>query len=299
MDNIKTQFSIKDLENLSGVKAHTIRIWEKRYNLLQPIRSKTNIRSYSLENLQKLLNISCLNDNGIKISKIAALSNTEISDKVKDLLVIKPNNQQAILNFKMAMLKFDQNLFLSTYSRLEQSCDFKTIFYEVYIPLLTELGVLWQTNSITPAHEHFLTVQFRQKILINIERLQNINLHAKGKPYVLYLPENEVHDLALLYINYELLSKGKQVIYLGESIPLDNLTKLTEIYEETYFVSCFTVKPNKTDVINYLNKMYELLLQNTKNKALLLGPRLAEVKHNKLQQQIKIYSSVELLVKDL
>lgn len=299
MDNIKTQFSIKDLENLSGVKAHTIRIWEKRYNLLQPIRSKTNIRSYSLENLQKLLNISCLNDNGIKISKIAALSNTEISDKVKDLLVIKPNNQQAILNFKMAMLKFDQNLFLSTYSRLEQSCDFKTIFYEVYIPLLTELGVLWQTNSITPAHEHFLTVQFRQKILINIERLQNINLHAKGKPYVLYLPENEVHDLALLYINYELLSKGKQVIYLGESIPLDNLTKLTEIYEETYFVSCFTVKPNKTDVINYLNKMYELLLQNTKNKALLLGPRLAEVKYNKLQQQIKIYSSVELLVKDL
>jgi MerR family transcriptional regulator, light-induced transcriptional regulator len=107
MNSTKNVFSIKDLENISGVKAHTIRIWEKRYNLLQPKRTKTNIRHYELHNLQKLLNISFLNNNGFKISKIAALNESELAPKTRELAFLGKSDSQAIVAFKLAMLNFD------------------------------------------------------------------------------------------------------------------------------------------------------------------------------------------------
>jgi DNA-binding transcriptional MerR regulator len=130
MNSTEHVFSIKDLENLSGVKAHTIRIWEKRYNLLKPKRSKTNIRHYDLNNLQKLLNISFLNSNGFKISKIAALDETELAPKTRELAFMGKNDSQAIVAFKLAMLNFDQILFYNTYNSLLEEKSFRTIFYE-------------------------------------------------------------------------------------------------------------------------------------------------------------------------
>jgi len=242
MNNIKVNFSIKDLENLTGIKAHTIRIWEKRYNLLSPDRSETNIRNYSLSSFQKLLNISYLNNNGLKISKIASLDEEQIPIKVREIASRAKIEDHAINALKMAMINFDQVLFYSTYNNLLENKTFSEIFYSVFLPLLNEIGLLWQTNTITPAHEHFLTVHIKQKILLNTERLQLLEPKPVSKSYVLYLPENEIHDIGLLFINYQLRSKGYHTIFLGESVPMESLTDLLDFFEEVTFISYFTVE---------------------------------------------------------
>lgn len=173
MNNIKSVFSIKDLENLSGIKAHTIRIWEKRYNVLEPMRTDTNIRVYDLNNLQKLLNITLLHNHGYKISKISKYDSKGISKMVKEIVNEKSAKSHAISEFKMAMMNFDQNLFTTTYNELLAEKSFKEVFHEVFIPLMEIIGLLWQSETITPAHEHFLSHLIRQKILVNTELIQN------------------------------------------------------------------------------------------------------------------------------
>jgi len=152
MNTIKNVFSIKDLENLSGIKAHTIRIWEKRHKLLEPERSETNIRSYSIGSLQKLLNISFLNSNGFKIAKIVALDEFEIAAKVNQISYLGNIKEHANNAFKLSMLSFDQELFYTTYNRLLEEKSFREIFYELFIPLIQEVGLLWQTLAIKPSH---------------------------------------------------------------------------------------------------------------------------------------------------
>lgn len=148
MDRVKNSFSIKNLEHLSGIKAHTIRIWEKRYNLFEPERSNTNIRLYDLENLQKLLNVTLLYNNGYKISKIAKFSQQEIKENIHNLTINKKADDWSIGLFKLAMINFDQRLFTKTFNELLDQFSFKEIFKNVFVPLMNELGVLWQTNSI-------------------------------------------------------------------------------------------------------------------------------------------------------
>src|SRR5690606_1557507 len=163
MNNIKSVFSVKDLENLSGIKAHTIRIWEKRYELFSPNRDENNIRSYTSNDLKRILNIAFLNNFGYKISKIAKLSDAEIVNLAQKIYSDKTDSSFAISNFKLAMFNFDSKLFHTTYDRLLDSKDFETIFYEVFMLLLVEIGFLWQTETLTPIHEHFISSLIRQK----------------------------------------------------------------------------------------------------------------------------------------
>ncbi|NNL33968.1 MAG: MerR family transcriptional regulator, partial [Flavobacteriaceae bacterium] len=218
MNTIKTEFSIKDLENLSGIKAHTIRIWEKRYNLLHPNRSNTNIRSYNTENLQKLLNVAFLNKNGYKISKISNLKAEEIPGLVREIASNNSKEHHALNAFKMSMLNFDQVLFNTTFNNLLQESTFRDVFYNVFLALLEEIGLLWQTDTISPAHEHFISTLIKQKILINIEKVQNLEPQNRSSVYVLFLPDHEIHDIGLLFVNYELACKGHYCIYLGQSV---------------------------------------------------------------------------------
>lgn len=299
MNSTEHVFSIKDLENLSGVKAHTIRIWEKRYNLLKPKRSKTNIRHYDLNNLQKLLNISFLNSNGFKISKIAALDETELAPKTRELAFMGKNDSQAIVAFKLAMLNFDQILFYNTYNSLLEEKSFRTIFYEVFIPLLFDLGMLWQTNTISPSHEHFLTVHIKQKILVHIERLQSTDPRPSTKTVVLFLPENETHDLGLLFINYEILSLGYHTIFLGENIPLNNLKYINKLYDDIIYISYFTIKPSDNDIYDYLKIFSEEYLSANKNSAKLIGHRIRNLNPENVPKNIILYDKIEDLVKDL
>ena len=166
MNNVKTSFSIRDMENLSGIKAHTIRIWEKRYNLFSPERTDTNIRTYSLESLQKLLNVTLLYNNGYKISKIAKLGEDNIPVLVNEIIAEKSEKSHALNSFKLAMLNFDQALFLNTYNELKEDKSFTQIFNDVFLPLLNELGLLWQTNTISPAHEHFISNLIKQLLVL-------------------------------------------------------------------------------------------------------------------------------------
>lgn len=295
---MQISFSIKDLENLTGIKAHTIRIWEKRYGLLTPNRSDTNIRNYGTLSLQKLLNISYLNNNGIKISKIAELKEDEINVKVREIASRSKIEDHSINALKMAMINFDQILFYKTYNNLLDKKSFSEIFYTVFIPLLNDIGLLWQTNTITPAHEHFLSVHIKQKILLNIEKLQSLEPKPATKTYVLYLPENEIHDIGLLFVNYQLRSKGYHTIFLGESVPMGSLTDLLNFFDAITFVSYFTVYPEAENVLDYIGKFKDLLLGEN-NNLLLLGPKLENTKPSQLPSQVKIYNSIENLTKDL
>ncbi len=299
MSNIQVNFSIKDLENLTGIKAHTIRIWEKRYDLLSPNRTGTNIRNYSTSSLQKLLNISFLNNNGIKISKIADLNDNEIPVRVREIASRSKIEDHSINALKIAMINFDQVLLYSTYNNLIENKTFSEIFYTVFVPLLNEIGLLWQTNTITPAHEHFLSVHIKQKILLNIEKLQSLEPKPISKTYVLFLPENEIHDIGLLFINYQLRSKGYHTIFLGESVPMESLTDLLDYFDEITFLSYFTVFPKSNDILNYIEKFSNLLLKKEKTDLFLLGPKLENINTSNLPIKVKNFSSIENLVEEL
>ena len=299
MNNIKSTFSIKDLENLTGIKAHTIRIWEKRYNLLQPERTDTNIRYYSLANLQKLLNISYLNNNGYKISKIASLQSDAIPELVKKVAENDTTNNHAIDAFKLSMLNFDQKLFYDTYEGLIKEKSFSDIFYQDLIPLLSEIGMLWQTDTITPAHEHFLTSLIRQKILVNTEIIQSQNQVNTDKIFVLYLPDNEVHELGLMVINYEIIAKGHQSIFLGQSVPLESLKDLLNYYDHITFISYFTVKPEKEVISDYIKDFSEKIMVKDSINFWILGRMLDEIDLNSLPNQIVPFKTIKDLVKKL
>ena len=299
MDNMKSDFSIKDLENISGIKAHTIRIWEKRYKLLEPERTETNIRHYGLRSLQKLLNVAFLNSNGIKISKIAKLSNEEVSAHVREIASRGNIEHHAINAFKMSMFHFDQVLFYKTYMNLLERYTFREIFYDIFIPLLNEMGLLWQTNTISPAHEHFISVHIKQKILLNIEKLQSLEPKPATRTFVLFLPENEIHDIGLLFVNYELRSRGYHTIFLGESIPMESLSDVLEFFNEITFISYFTVKPiEREDVLIYLDNFKQLLLKKESSKLWLLGHKLGLLPNDYPKATYGFYS-IENLVKEL
>jgi DNA-binding transcriptional MerR regulator len=295
MNNVKNVFSIKDLENLSGIKAHTIRIWEKRYNVLEPMRSDTNIRSYDIKNLQKLLNIVLLHNYGYKISKISMLSQEQINKLANDIISEKSAKNHAISTFKMAMMNFDQSLFFKTYNQLLSEKSFREVFYTVFVPLMQELGFLWQTETISPAHEHFITYLIKQKLLINTEKVQIIEPTRTDKVFVLFLPLNEIHELGLMYLNYEILLKGYQTIYLGESIPTESLLDLKKSFEKITFVSYITVEPNQEEIDSYISDMNLKLIENSEHELILLGRMTQYISSKNITKNIRIFNSIEEL----
>ncbi len=295
MNNIKSVFSIKDLENLSGIKAHTIRIWEKRYDILQPMRTDTNIRLYDLASLQKLLNITLLHDYGYKISKIATYPQEKIPSLVREIISNKTAKSHAISELKMAMMNFDQELFFNTYNWLIADKSFKEIFHQVFIPLLNELGLLWQSDTITPAHEHFISYLIKQKLLVNTEKLQVLKPTKTDKVFVLSLPMNEIHELGLMYLNYEILLQGYKTIFLGESMPIDNLKNLKKHFDTIVYVSYLTVQPERDILDSYIQKMSEELVDET-TELWFIGRLVEFIKREGISDKISIFNSISELV---
>lgn len=299
MNNVKKSFSIRDLENLSGIKAHTIRIWEKRYNLLSPERTSTNIRTYSLGSLQKLLNITLLYNNGYKISKIARIPEGNIPLVVREIVAKNSAKNHSINAFKLAMINFDQSLFLKTYDNLLADKSFREIFKGVFIPLLNELGLLWQTDTISPAHEHFITSLIKQKILINTEKLQHHTPTKKDKIFVPFLPENEIHELGLLYLNYEIALRGYKSIYLGQTVPLETLKDVLNYFDNLCFVSYFTVSPTKDKLDRYVQDFAKMVQDYPKPEFWILGHQTQHLNTATLPDYIKIFNSIEKVVDEL
>lgn len=297
MSHIKSTFSIKDLENFSGIKAHTIRIWEKRYGLLNPERTDTNIRFYSLDSLKKLLNIALLNAEGVKISKLASLDENSFDNLLSNTVSNKVNKNQFVNKLKIAMLNFDFILFEQAYSEIAKVLPFSEIFTNYFIPFLGDIGLLWQSDSINPSHEHFISNLIKQKILLESYHLQLNEIRKKDKLYILFLPDNEVHDLGLTYLQYEILKTGYKSIMLGASVPIDSLKPFINKEQEVIFISYFTVQPEVDKIPGYLQKFTNQLLLDNSAKFYVLGKQISLLsKEIDINNQVTFFHSLDDII---
>lgn len=245
-------FSIKELEQLSGIKAHTIRIWEKRHQLIVPKRTSTNIRYYSDDDLKKIINVSLLNNNGVKISKIVTLSEEEINKQVFELSEEKTNAEIYIDQLVLAMIDLEEEQFEKVLSRLTLKLDFENAVVDVIYPFLEKIGVLWHTGNISPAQEHFITNLIRQKIIVAIDALPVPSKLSKRA--ILFLPENELHEIGLLFYNYLVRQSGIRTYYLGQSVPYKDLKSICEVHQPHLIVTSITSSLQPGQVQNYLDQ---------------------------------------------
>jgi len=293
MNTPKNVFTIKDLENLSGIKAHTIRIWEKRYNILEPMRTDTNIRVYDMHSLQKLLNICALHSFGYKISSIAKLDEDKIPVMVREILSNKTLNSHVLNNFKLAMMNFDQTLFFNTYNSLLTEKSFREIFYGCFIPLLEEIGVLWQTDTITPAHEHFISSLVKQKIAANTEKIQAIPPTKTDRVYALYLPQGEVHEIGLMLLNYELILNGYKSVYIGQNVSIAGIKDVKNYFDNITYITYITLEPNPAEVNRYIETFTKEILNDEHTELYVFGRTAASIDSGNLNNKIKTYSNIK------
>ena len=195
----------------------------------------------------------------------------------------------------MAMMNFDQVLFLNTYDKLLSEKSFREIFSDILIPLLIEIGSLWQTNTISIAHEHFITYLIKQKLLINTEKIQYQENIKKDRIFVLYLPKNEIHDLGLLYLNYEIQLQGYKTIYLGENVPIASLLDVKKYFNNITYLCYMTVEPNKSEVNDYIKEVKKEVLDKS-SKLWVIGRATQFIASNQSDEKITIFNSIERLV---
>lgn len=285
---VKTEFSIKDLENLSSVKAHTIRIWEKRYHLLEPERTDTNIRKYDLESLKKLLNITYLYKAGHKISKLAGMTPAQIQTLIKKDMETHAATY-ALEMFKSAMLEFDGNKFDETLKNLLEKKSYTEVYSKIFVPLLNNAGVLWHTGTIDPSHEHFISEKIKHSLILETANVKKLNAEKELPVFVLYLPAAEIHEISLLYANYELVSNGYPTLYLGPNIPVESLKHVRKQVSNAVFVSYFTVQPETENLKSYIDSFQEEV--GTKNELWILGKRGFNKNSDK---NIKLFEDIDL-----
>ena len=262
------------------------------------MRSTTNIRNYDLSNLQKLLNIVLLHNYGYKISRIAEHSSEKIELLVREIISEKSSKNHAINAFKMAMMNFDQVLFFKTYSNLLSEKSFREVFYEVIIPLMNEIGLLWQSGTITPAQEHFISFLIKQKLLVNTEKIQVLEPTRTDKIFVLYLPENEIHELGLMYLNYEILLHGYKTIYVGESVPVSSLKDMKQYFDNIIYISYLTVQPVRDDIDKYLKEITTEVI-DANSEIWLLGRMTEFIDAKSLSSSVFVFNSISDLVQKL
>lgn len=249
------RFSIKDIESVTGIKSHTIRIWEQRYGIVTPKRTDTNIRYYDDEDLKLLLNIVTLNNNGVKISEIAKLSREKIQEAVINL---KPNSFEfgtQIRALISSMLTFDEFDFHKVLSKSIIQYGLEQTMVKIIFPFLNEVGVLWQVGSIQPAHEHFVTNIIKQKLYVSIDGQIGL-ISENRKRFLLFLPENEQHSIGLLFANYILRNRGFEVIYLGQEVPVKDLKITFDNGKVDYIfstITCATFQMDKQEMVDYLS----------------------------------------------
>lgn len=248
-------YSIKDLEQLTGIKAHTLRIWEKRYQVVKPKRTATNIRYYSDADLKKLLNISILNRHGFKISNIASLKNEDLNQKILTISNKSFDSDSHVESLIVAMIEMDELKFEKILTTLIINMGFEDTFTSVLFPFFNKIGLLWQTGTITPAQEHFITNLIRQKMIVAIDGLTNTSTYANSKLFLLYLPDGELHEISLLYYSYLIQKKGHKVIYLGQMVPLEDVLMIGETRKPDVFLTVFTANLKKENIEEHLQKL--------------------------------------------
>lgn len=269
INKIKNSFSIQDLEILSGIKAHTIRIWEKRYGMFNPTRLNRNIRVYSLYDLQKILNVSLLLSYNYKISELSKLADVELARKSKLISEKKLPGNYYINTLIVSMFTLDDALFEEVYVSQTKILSFKEMFIGTYVPLLDHIGVLWQTNGVNPAQEHFITNLIYQKIALNIATVPKVK--SDGKPVnILFLPEGEIHEIGLYFLTYCLKLSGERTIYLGRDIPAEDLDSINSQFQHIHWICAFTIIKTDEEKEAFVAMMKALLL-HSRNTCSVIG----------------------------
>lgn len=247
-------FTIKDIENLTGIKAHTIRIWEQRYSFLKPGRTGTNIRMYSNFDLKKILNIALLNKYGYKISHINKMSEDEIREKIFLLNEAEVKQEYIVNQLIIHMGELDMYLFETVLNHHIKTNGIQKTITQIVFPFLEKIGILWLTNHISPAQEHLVSNIIRQKIISAIDSTPFSN---SDKTVLLFLPEGEYHELGLLFINYLLRNNGIRTIYLGCSTPLNDVEIIYKLKEPDYLYCHLTTVCDKFNFDKFLIKISE------------------------------------------
>ena len=254
-------FSIKDLEQLSGIKAHTIRIWEQRYTLLKPKRTDTNIRFYSNEELKAVLNISLLNRYGYKISYIDKMTPDEMQDKIVSLSHSDAQQERLVNELIQCMIDLDIEKFEEVLDKCIAVRGIEKAITNIVFTFLEKVGILWQTNHVNPAQEHLVTNVIRQKLILGIENTSNqIQI---DKTILLFLPEGEHHELCLLLVHYILKNRGVKVLYLGANIPFKDVLYVVNLKKPLFLYSHLTAIGHSFNLEKYLTQVGNKL-QNSK-----------------------------------
>lgn len=272
-----SKYSIKDLERLTGVKAHTIRIWEQRYSLLVPNRTDTNIRLYNDKELMVLLNISLLIKHGGKISHIAKLRNEEIIERIQEM-VQQPRSANEFFGAQTdslikSMIELNEVQFEKVINTSSLKYGFEQTMLNILIPFLQKIGIMWRVGESNIFQEHFVTNIIRKKILAAVDGY-SVDCNPGADDYLLYLPEGELHEIGLLFSNYILKVRGKRVIYLGQMVPMDDVISYCNKYTPKFVLTFFTAAYSLDSIYSYLDK---LSLQIGETNILLAGAQTRDI----------------------
>lgn len=246
------EYKIKDIEILTGIKSHTIRIWEKRYGILKPLRTTTKIRTYSDQDLKEILNVAILNKNGWKISHIADFSLSERNEKVLSLQK-EPTSEIYMEKLLLALLDMNETLFQDTLNFLIEKYGIEKWYAHYISVFLNQIGVMWIAGTIHPAQEHFISNMIRQKLIAATAGL--VAPKENAKKIILFLPEDEWHELSLLFYNYLLRSKGFRTYYMGQNLPFDAVLDSVKQIQPAALVTSLISAKNEGEIISYFEKM--------------------------------------------
>jgi MerR family transcriptional regulator, light-induced transcriptional regulator len=284
-----TLYSIKDLEYLSGIKAHTIRIWEKRYHLLDPSRTDTNIRSYSDEDVRRILNVSMLIKNGYKISNVAAYDIEKLQSEVIRLTRNSVDPDRNIDRLLYFAVNLDSYGFEEHLDQIIEELGFQKTILQVVFPFFERIGILWQAGTIFAAHEHFVSNLIRNRF---IREISQFKCQESSKSILFFLRENEYHELGLLYSNYLATQAGLRCIYLGQNLPFGDLSNLLNNSQFDFVCTSFISAIEKAELEQYLAN---LSLVFNKNKILVAGRQLAILKPRIPANVVVFKNSAEFL----
>lgn len=249
-------FSISDLEQLSGIKAHTIRMWEQRYGLLRPVRTATNIRTYCDDDLRRLLNVSTLCGRGQRISQVARLTDAEIKTAVLACCDDAHDFHRQVNALLAAMLSFDEQRLNELLCSAAKRLGFEKMMMLVAYPLLQRIGLMWLAGTVHPAQEHLVANLLRQKVLAATDALPCVP--ATARRWVLFLPADELHEIALIFMNYVLRARGQHTLYLGQNLPIEELGSVCKAYQPDALVTVLTSQPERSRVSEFSRQVAEL-----------------------------------------
>lgn len=288
---MESRYSIKDLEQLSGIKAHTLRAWEQRHKLIIPKRTSTNIRFYGDDDLRIVLNTSVLLESGLKIGQIAKLSAEEISEKALEASPYTGLYTYELNELKMSTLNFDLPRFEAVMAHCIDKFGVHKTFQNIIGDYIQELGKYWLAGNVSISQEHFMSSLIRQKLFSAIDSLESPAIPNSGT-YALFLPTNELHELGLLYLTYVLKERGEHVFYLGQSLPKEYLQDLLNHQPVTHLISAFTTHPDVEQMEDYLTELDDMVEENSV-KVHLTGYQFQQFHTEMSWKNIQIHQSLK------